>query len=96
MRSYDVAIIGGGPAGLMAARAAARTGASVALVDDADRLGGQLVKQTHMFFGSEKQQAGTRGVDIARKLVKEVSESSRIDLYLETMALGLYDDKVLT
>lgn len=96
VRSYDIAIIGGGPAGLMAARAAARTGARVALVDDADRLGGQLVKQTHMFFGSEKQQAGTRGIDIASKLVSEVSADDRIDLYLETMALGLYDDGVLT
>ncbi len=96
MRSYDIAIIGGGPAGLMAAKAAVRTGASVALIDDADRLGGQLVKQTHMFFGSEKQRAGTRGVDIATQLVSDVSANPRIDVYLETMALGLYDDKVLT
>lgn len=96
MRNYDIAIIGGGPAGLMAARAAARTGARVALIDDADALGGQLVKQTHMFFGSEKQQAGTRGIDIARMLVEEVSAHPGIDLFLETMALGLYDDKVLT
>ena len=96
MRNYDIAIVGGGPAGLMAARAAGKAGARIALIDDADALGGQLVKQTHMFFGSEKQQAGTRGIDIAKKLVEEVSCNPNIDVYLESMVLGLYDDRVLT
>jgi sarcosine oxidase subunit alpha len=38
----DVLVIGGGPAGLAASRAAAAAGASVILVDERDGLGGQL------------------------------------------------------
>ncbi|MGU3779512.1 FAD-dependent oxidoreductase [Burkholderia metallica] len=43
--SVDVAIVGAGPAGLSAARAAARSGATVAIVDDNPRAGGQIWRQ---------------------------------------------------
>ncbi|CAB3746999.1 FAD/NAD(P)-binding oxidoreductase [Burkholderia puraquae] len=43
--SVDVAIVGAGPAGLSAARAAARSGATVAIVDDNPRVGGQIWRQ---------------------------------------------------
>lgn len=43
--SVDVAIVGAGPAGLSAARAAARGGATVAIVDDNPRAGGQIWRQ---------------------------------------------------
>jgi len=39
---FDVVILGAGPAGLAAARAACRTGASVALIDDNPAAGGQI------------------------------------------------------
>lgn len=96
MKTVDICVIGGGPAGLNAALAASTCGASVLLLDDADHLGGQLVKQTHMFFGSEKQQAGTRGIDIAIGLTKAVQSTPSIEVWLEAPALGLYDDSVLT
>ncbi|MCL1796421.1 MAG: FAD-dependent oxidoreductase, partial [Clostridia bacterium] len=48
----EIVVVGGGPAGLCAAAAAAETGADVLVVDRSGKLGGQLVKQTHMFFGS--------------------------------------------
>ena len=41
-RSLDVAVVGGGPAGLEAARVAARRGHRVTLHEEADHLGGQL------------------------------------------------------
>jgi NADPH-dependent 2,4-dienoyl-CoA reductase/sulfur reductase-like enzyme len=44
-RHFDIVVIGGGPAGLNAAHAAARTGASVALLDDNPRAGGQIWRQ---------------------------------------------------
>ncbi|RQR47025.1 MULTISPECIES: FAD/NAD(P)-binding oxidoreductase [unclassified Burkholderia] len=43
--SVDVAIVGAGPAGLSAAQAAARSGATVAIVDDNPRAGGQIWRQ---------------------------------------------------
>lgn len=44
--SVDVAIVGAGPAGLSAARAAAQSGATVAIVDDNPRAGGQIWRQS--------------------------------------------------
>ena len=43
--SVDVAIVGAGPAGLSAAQAAAQSGATVAIVDDNPRAGGQIWRQ---------------------------------------------------
>ncbi|MGI6345419.1 MAG: NAD(P)/FAD-dependent oxidoreductase [Bacillota bacterium] len=95
MIKTQIAIIGGGPAGLRAALAAAGAGAEVLLIDDSDHLGGQLIKQTHMFFGSQQQYAGTRGVDIAAKLAAEVTACEKVTVMQNATALGLYADGVL-
>lgn len=42
---YDVVVVGAGPAGLHAARAAAQSGARVAVFDDNPRVGGQIWRQ---------------------------------------------------
>lgn len=96
MISTEITVIGGGPAGLQAAVAAADAGAKVLLVDNSDRLGGQLVKQTHMFFGSQQQFAGTRGIDIAGKLISRVAQQPNITVLTEATALGLYEDGMIT
>ncbi|NPA75297.1 MAG: FAD-dependent oxidoreductase [Euryarchaeota archaeon] len=87
----DIIIIGGGPAGLMAAIKAVEHGASVALMDENPMLGGQLVKQTHKFFGKREQFAGVRGVKIAEILEKEAREKG-VNIYLETSAIGIFQD----
>lgn len=89
MKQTDVAIVGGGPAGLCAAIAASRLGARVTLIDDSDRLGGQLVKQTHKFFGSKRHYCGTRGMDIAAILERELSTLSA-EVLPGTSVVGLY------
>ena len=71
MRQADLVIIGGGPAGLSAAKVAAECGVASIVIERDYKLGGQLVKQTHMFFGSEKQYAKTRGYDIVQILIND-------------------------
>ncbi len=97
MQKTEIAIVGGGPAGLSAALTAVRQGAEVTLIDRDPILGGQLVKQTHMFFGSKKQYAATRGIDIPAELISALDNegAGRILYRLNTTVLSHYDDGVL-
>ena len=89
-----VLIIGGGPAGLSAAIELGKSGIKTLLVDDKHRLGGKLVLQTHRFFGStDAVYAGTRGIDIATRLEKEVSEYPTVEVWLQSTCLGVFSDK---
>jgi sarcosine oxidase subunit alpha len=93
-RKVDIVIVGSGPAGLMAATAAAKQGVpSILLIDENHMLGGQLVKQTHKFFGSKEEKAGTRGFDIAIDLIKQIENYKEIQTMLETSVIGCYNDK---
>ena len=97
MRETELLIIGSGPAGLCAAISAASSGARVLVLERTFRPGGQLIKQTHMFFGSESQYASHRGVDIAEILLDKVREfGDQIEIMLNTTAVGFYEDNVVT
>lgn len=86
-------IIGGGPAGLSAAIELGKRGVKTLIVDDKDRLGGKLVLQTHKFFGStDAVYAGTRGIDIARKLADEVRTLPTVKVWLSSTALAVFSD----
>lgn len=90
-RKTEVFIIGGGPAGLSAAIVAAELGAQTLLVDDSAKLGGQLIKQTHRFFGSSNRDAGIRGISIAKKLCEDVENlKDRLTVLENTAAVGFY------
>ena len=94
MINTDICIIGAGPAGLAASIEAARYGASVTLVDENHRAGGQLFKQIHKFFGSHNHQAGIRGFDIGENLLKEAIELG-VDIHLRTVAYGIFEDGII-
>lgn len=97
MKKTDLLIIGGGPAGLCAAAMAAECGAHALVLERNPKAGGQLVKQTHMFFGSEKQHASVRGVDIADILLEKIARyPNNVELMTSTTAVGLYEDGVAT
>jgi len=96
VKTQDLIIIGGGPAGLACAKIALEAGLSVTLIDRNASLGGQLIKQTHKFFGSKEQYAKTRGFDIAAKLIEDIEGHERLDVRLETHVVGLYSDLVVT
>ena len=97
MKQAELLIIGGGPAGLCAAISAASSGVKVLLIERNKNLGGQLVKQTHMFFGSEKQYASTRGIDITGILLNELSKyKENIEILTDTTVTGMFEDGVVT
>ncbi len=93
----DLIIIGGGPAGLCAAKTASEAGLNILIIERSPKLGGQLIKQTHKFFGSEKTYAKTRGFDIAKILIGDVlKRPEQIEILLDATVVGLYPDHELT
>jgi sarcosine oxidase subunit alpha len=91
----DVVIIGGGPAGLTAALEAGKRCNKVVLLDDKKMLGGQLVKQTHRFFGDARHHAGVRGIRIAEKLTKQIGELRNVTLFLGATVFGIYEGRTV-
>lgn len=90
----EIVIAGSGPAGLMAAKTTAEQGVkSILLVDENHLIGGQLVKQTHKFFGSKEEKAGTRGIDIAVEIMEQVNNFKQIQMMPETTVIGCYNGK---
>ncbi|MBR3135962.1 MAG: FAD-dependent oxidoreductase [Clostridia bacterium] len=97
MREVELLVIGSGPAGLCAAISAASSGAKVLVLERNFKPGGQLIKQTHMFFGSESQYASHRGVDIADILLSKIKAyGDQIEIMLNATAVGFYEDNVVT
>ncbi len=94
-KEVEIAVVGGGPAGLSAAIVAAEFGGDVHLFDEGDSLGGQLVKQTHQFFGSHKAEAGTRGIDIGTDLLEKAKEMG-VKIHHNATVLGYYPEMTLT
>lgn len=95
MIKTEVLVIGAGPAGLLAAASAAQAGAEVLLVERSERLGGQLIKQTHKFFGSREEYAGERGIDIAARLIRENEQFTTITTWKNSTVAGIYPDGVV-
>ena len=86
----DVLIIGGGPAGLAAAITVAKYGLNTVLVNEHFKLGGQLVKQTHKFFGSKELFGGLRGFQVAEELSRKLVSFSNVKVLLQTVAYGIF------
>ncbi len=96
IKQTEILVVGGGPAGLSAACAAADLGANVLLCERDYLPGGQLVKQTHKFFGSEKQYAGERGIQIGKLLIDKAKSHPNIEILTEATVLGVYEDGIVT
>lgn len=80
----DVLVIGAGPAGLMAALSAARSGAEVILADEDSRFGGRLL-------GEEETVGGQPGHAWAEAVVAELSAMDNVRLMRRTAVTGAYD-----
>lgn len=91
----DVLIVGGGPAGMASAEVLCGTDLSVVLVDDQIRLGGQLIKQTHIFFGSRELFAGKRGFEIAEEYSSKLSKCPNLRILDRTTVIGVFKEGVV-
>ena len=92
-QSFDIVIVGAGPAGLAAAIEAAKRGARTLVVDENTKPGGQLFKQIHKFFGSHEHRAGVRGYDIGRQLLDEAAKCG-VEVWLDAVVHGLFDARL--
>lgn len=78
MKSYDVLVIGGGPAGLAAAISAKQNGAAVLLVEREARLGGILKQCIHDGFGLVRFKEKLSGPEYAERFT-ELFEEEKIE-----------------
>ena len=98
--SVDVAVIGGGPAGLSAALAAAESAARVVLVDDQPNLGGHLRFESKVHsdlpgLGDGPSLGDGAGFEIAKRLAEAVEAVPNIRVLSNTMAFAFYQDNLL-
>ena len=94
MKSYDLVVIGAGPAGLSAAIEGSSKGMKTIVFDENSRPGGQLFKQIHKFFGSKEHQAKIRGIQIGKKLLKEAKEAG-VEVRLNSQVTGIFRNTAL-
>jgi NADPH-dependent 2,4-dienoyl-CoA reductase/sulfur reductase-like enzyme len=95
VETCDVAVIGGGPAGLAAALGARRAGAGTVLVVERERaLGGILNQCVHDGFGLFLYKETVSGPEYAERLAEDVAREP-IKVETGAMVLDLSPDRVL-
>ena len=80
----DILVIGGGPAGLMAALTAGRAGAQVILADEDSRPGGRLLAEV-------EQVDGVAGPDWVARVQAELAAMANVRIMTRTTVTGAYD-----
>jgi glycine cleavage system aminomethyltransferase T/NADPH-dependent 2,4-dienoyl-CoA reductase/sulfur reductase-like enzyme len=83
----DLLVIGSGPAGLMAALAAARSGGRVLLADEGSELGGSLLFE-------QEEIGGISGLGWARGMIAELASMPNVTLMPRTTIFGWFDGNI--
>lgn len=93
MSSYDIVIIGGGPAGLAAAVSAKKNGVDSILILERDcQLGGILNQCIHNGFGLHTFKEELTGPEYAKRFIDQAMDLN-IEYRLNTMVLSISEDK---
>lgn len=87
-QAFDVAVIGGGPAGMAAALSAHKAGARVAIVEREQHLGGILRQCIHPGFGLSHFKQELTGPEYAQRFIDQV-HATDIALFLNSMVIGI-------
>ena len=96
MSSYDIVIIGGGPAGLAAAAAAKREGVDSILILERDTQLGCILNQCiHNGFGLHTFKEELTGPEYAQRFIDQVEEL-KIEYKLNTMVMDITPNKEIT
>ncbi len=96
MKEVQLAIIGGGPAGLSAAIAARNAGVKDMLIIERDSVPGGILNQCiHAGFGLHTFKEELTGPEYAARFIDE-AEKLHIPMMLDTMVLDFSREKVLT
>jgi NADPH-dependent 2,4-dienoyl-CoA reductase/sulfur reductase-like enzyme len=96
MKKMDIAVIGGGPAGMSAAVSARQNGAENIIVLERDEsLGGILQQCIHNGFGLHKFKEELTGPEYSQKYETQM-EGMEIPYLLNTTVLSLSPDKIIT
>ncbi|MBQ6974369.1 MAG: FAD-dependent oxidoreductase [Oscillospiraceae bacterium] len=96
MKKVQLAIVGGGPAGLAAAIAAREAGLQdILIIERGEALGGILNQCIHAGFGLHTFGQELTGPEYAQRFIDRV-EAMKIPYLLGTMVLDINENKVLT
>jgi NADPH-dependent 2,4-dienoyl-CoA reductase/sulfur reductase-like enzyme len=90
----DVAVIGGGPAGLAAALKARKRGCGVLVLERDCELGGILEQCIHVGFGLRYFKEELTGPEYAQRFINQV-EQTDIQILLDSMVIDLRSDKTI-
>ena len=99
MRNYDIVVIGGGPAGLAAAKSAAENGCtSILLIERDTKLGGILNQCIHNGFGLSHFGEELTGPEYAYRAYEELKSVNNgdhpaIEILLDTFVMEITPDK---
>ena len=96
MLNYDLAVIGGGPAGMAAALQARECGVKkIIILERAATLGGILEQCIHAGFGLHYFNEELSGPEYAHRFIEQV-EATDIDVRVDTMVLTIEGENVIT